>query len=399
MKKISMLCMVFFLLCMSFASKSYAEGEDQPGIIGQYGVSIDAKTGDVYYDKGANEPAYPASMTKLLTAIIIDETMKDDEKIDATPDAIGTECSCYGLEKDEKLSKSDALHALMIKSANDVSVAVAEHIGGSIKDFAKIMNKRAKEIGVSDNTNFVTPNGLTDVNHHVTPHDMALILREAIKHPAILDAMKASEYTVKSNKKEVVLGRHDSIFKIPHAVGGKTGFTNAAGNTLAVYYKDGDKEVITVVMKSNPSGHYSDSKTMSEYAFDRMDVSTIIKKGDSLKEVKVDGKTVHLLAKDEFSLTHPKDKKPHYTIKTTLEKKEMKKGQVVGKAEIHEGDNVVGTIDVVSDTSIVAKELPVKNHEEVKNQISIWWAVGIPWLFYIGYLFYFNIQRKKKVKS
>ncbi|PGK51626.1 hypothetical protein CN918_27930 [Priestia megaterium] len=378
--------------------------EEQPGIFGEYGVAIDAKTGTIIYDKNAKDAAYPASMTKVLTALIIAEKMGDDEKIKVTPDAIGTECSCYGVEKGEELSKEDAIHALMIKSANDVAVAAAEHISGSVEKFAKVMNKRAKEIGVSEDTNFVTPNGLTDEKHHVTAYDMALIVREAIKNPEVLDAMKAKDYKVKSNKKDVELTRHDNIFKLPHAIGGKTGYTSAAGNTLAVYYKKGDKEVITVVMKSDAANHYSDSEIMSEYAFKHMKSKVLYKKNEKIDEVKIGSQKVNLLAKNDFYVSynkgHEKDVvKNKFKVKTkvTINDDVIKKGEVIAKAEVYKSEEVIGELSLVSSKDLtVYKDKQDNSKNQAKGQISIWWALVIPWLIYGISLIMYNLHKRKE---
>jgi len=384
--------------------KKEEQKEEQPGIFGEYGVAIDAKTGTVIYDKNAHDAAYPASMTKVLTALIIAETMDENEKIKVTPDAIGTECSCYGVEKGEELSKEDAIHALMIKSANDVAVAAAEHISGSVERFAKVMNKRAKEIGVSGETNFVTPNGLTDEKHHVTAYDMALIVREAIKNPEVLDAMKAKDFKVKSNKKDVELTRHDNIFKLPHAVGGKTGYTSAAGNTLAVYYKKGDKEIITVVMKSDAANHYTDSKIMSEYAFKHMKSKVLYKKNEKIDEVKIGSQKVNLLAKDDFYVSynkgHEKDvakKKFKLKTKVTIKDDVIKKGEVIAKAEVYKNGEVIGELSLVSNKDLtVYKDKQDDSRNGAKGQISIWWALVIPWLIYGISLVMYNLHKRNE---
>lgn len=408
MKKNLFILLIAMLLMVNFSTTTFAEETAKPEVYGKTGVAIDVKTGEVLYDKGADEPGAPASMTKVLTAILLSENVGDDEKIKVTPDAIATECSCYGVEEGEELSKKDALHALMIKSANDVSVAVAEHMGGTIEGFAKMMNERAKEIGVSDKTNFVTPNGLDDEKHHVTAHDMALIMREAIKHPDILEAMSAKEYTVKSNKKEVHIPRHDSIFSIPNAVGGKTGYTSRAGNTLTVYFKDGDKEVITVILASNRANHYKDSELMAKYAFEQMNVKTLYKASEKVDEVKIGEKKVPLLAKEDINVTELKDKEIKYKVKTKLTKQEgtVDAGEEIAKAEVYNGDTLIQELPLVSDKKVAfpkenesKKEMVEKSKQSSGKQLSIWWAILIPWIIYVGYLSYYNIQKRKKIKA
>ena len=408
MKKKLFVVLLMMLVVMNFSTRTFAEESEKTNIYGKYGVAIDANTGEILFDKSANDAGAPASMTKVLTAILLSENIGDSEKVKATPDAMKTECSCYGFQEGEEISKKDALNALMIKSANDVAVAVAEHISGSVEEFAKKMNEKAKEIGVSDKTNFVTPNGLDDENHHVTAYDMALIVREALKHPDVLEAMTTKEYTVKSNKKEEVIPRHDSIFSIPNAVGGKTGYTSRAGNTLALYFKEGEKEVITVVMASNRENHYKDSEIMAKQAFDKINVKKLYKANEKVDEVKIGDEKVSLLAKEEVNVTELKDKEIKYEVKTkvTAKKGTVKAGEEIAKAQIYDGEKLVKELPLVSNKNVVLTSTKTKADTKESNtnkiagkQLSVWWAIGIPLILYAGYLTYYNLQKRKKIKA
>lgn len=384
------------------SKKSTAVNISPPTINAGEAVAIDAKTNEIYYDKKANEQAYPASMTKLLTAIIIDEKVKNNEKVKVPDEALGTECSCYGVKQGEELSKKDAINALMLKSANDVAVSAAIYIGGSIPGFAKIMNERAKEIGVSDKTNFVTPNGLNDPKHHVSPYDMALILKEAIKHPIILEALKNQSYTAVTNKQTVDITRHDTITHLKHVVGGKTGFTDAAGNTLATYFKDGDKEVIVVVMQGKPAPvYYDDTQEIADYAFSQMDSKTILKKNQVVKTVELGTTKMPLLAKDDFNLTYSKSKEPSYKIEAAdvTKNTNIKTGEEISKAEIFVGDKLVGEVPLLAGADMIANNVEKQSSSIGGFKISIWWAIGIPWLLYLGYFIIYNLQKRKNLKA
>ncbi|MDR6123581.1 D-alanyl-D-alanine carboxypeptidase [Bacillus sp. SLBN-46] len=240
-----------------------------PQIVGAYGVTIDAKTGEILYNKNAHSRAYPASMTKVLTATVLDERMKDGEWLTVSSHAANQECLCLGLRTGERITKQDAMKALLLLSANDVAVTIAENVAGSEKGFADLMNQKVQEWGLK-NTHFVTPNGLHDPNHYTTPYDMALITREAIKHPNVLEVMSTQTTNIKTSIKEKTIRNLMNIQSQPNAIAGKPGFTNAAQHTLLEYLKQGNKEIISVVMKTDKRSKYHDIQTMATYSFDHM---------------------------------------------------------------------------------------------------------------------------------
>jgi D-alanyl-D-alanine carboxypeptidase len=243
--------------------------EQIPQIVGELGVTIDAKTNEIIYNKNTHTRGYPASMTKVLTATILDEQMKDGEWLVVSPHAANQECICLGLSAGEKLSKQDAMKALLLLSANDVAVAIAENVAGSEKGFAALMNQKVQEMGLQ-NTHFVTANGLHDPNHYTTPYEMALITKEAIKHPKVLDVMMTQTTTIKTSLKEKSIRNLVNLQSLPNVIAGKPGFTNAAHHTLVEYLKKGNKEIISVVMKTEKRSKYNDIQTMADYSFAHM---------------------------------------------------------------------------------------------------------------------------------
>lgn len=399
MKKVSIVLFTMIFAFTNFFAVSSVRAEEVPQIGSPYGVAIDANTGEILYEKNAKEQAEPASMTKVITALLIAENMEDGEKMKVTPEALATECSCYGVEEGEEITKEDAIKTLMIQSANDVAVMASQHIADTQEDFSKLMNDRAKQIGVSEKTNFVTPNGLGHPDHRVTAYDMALIMREAVQNEEVLDAMKAKEYTVKSNKKEPTFVRHDKISALKDAVGGKTGYTSAAGNTLVVYYEQGNKRVITVVMKAH-GNQYTDSDAMAQFAFNQIQSKKLYEKNQVIDTVEIGKEKVKLLAKKDFYVSYKKGDEKKYEAKTTLKIKKsfVKKGEVVGVADIYVGKEKVGKLSLVADKDIVYDQKVENKINNAKTEkLSIWWAIAVPWLMYTGYLIYYNIQKRKKL--
>ncbi|WHY88814.1 D-alanyl-D-alanine carboxypeptidase [Neobacillus novalis] len=250
-----------------------------PQIAGEFGVAIDVETGEILYNKIAHSKAYPASMTKVLTATILDERMDDGEILTVSPNAACQECICLGLKAGEKISKQDAMKALLLVSANDVSVTIAENVGGSEEGFAELMNQKVRVLRLK-NSHFVSASGLNGPNHYTTPYDMALITKEAVQHPNVLEVMSTQAARIKTSMQEKNISNLIKLQTMPNVIAGKPGFTNAAQHTLVEYLKKDNKEVISVVMKSDKQSKYSDVQTMANYSFAHLQKSKPVSEED-----------------------------------------------------------------------------------------------------------------------
>jgi D-alanyl-D-alanine carboxypeptidase len=200
------------------------------------------------YEKNADLPMYPASTTKLMTAILLVQHTKPDDIIYVSTNATRQSKVRLGMKKGMELTADDALRALLMKSANDVAFAVAESIGGSQQGFARMMNMEAAIIGCR-NTNFVTPNGLHDDEHASTPRDIALILGQAIQYPRIVSTMQTETSTVAG--KPIRNGNrfiYDRDTPFGQLIGGKTGFTSKAMYCLAFAANQHQHVRISVVL-------------------------------------------------------------------------------------------------------------------------------------------------------
>jgi D-alanyl-D-alanine carboxypeptidase (penicillin-binding protein 5/6) len=212
---------------------------------------VNLTNNEVIAAKNAQKKIYPASTTKVLTALLTLENCKMTEEVTIKEDITFNESGvvAVGLKKGDKIKIEGLLNALLIESANDCAVALAEHIAGSTKKFAAMMNKRAKELGAT-NCHFVNANGLHDDDHYITAYDMYLIFKEAIQYDAFLNIVKKANYTLDyemasgvpaslpmETTNHYILGDYslpDGIFMI----GGKTGTTNKAGSCLVVLTED-----------------------------------------------------------------------------------------------------------------------------------------------------------------
>lgn len=294
MKKIISNILIYVLLITScigvFNNATTVNAADNwpsgPSIYGTAGVLIEASTGTVLYDKKSHKKMYPASITKIMTALLTIEHCKMDEVVTFSENAInGLEYGDANMACSigEQLTVKDCLYALMLQSANEVATALGEHISGSTKAFAELMNQRAKEAGATD-THFTNANGLHNPNHYVTAYDMAMITRAAAQYPAFNDIVNTTTYTIKKNNKRkedaTAIQRHKMVwpssgYYYDGIIGGKTGFTDQSGTTLVTYAKRDGMTLIAVVLQSNGTNVYNDTKALLDFGFKNFNLKNV----------------------------------------------------------------------------------------------------------------------------
>ena len=246
-----------------------------PDIVAESAVVMDANTGTILYGKEADTKRYPASITKVMTALLAVENCKMSDVItysNAAVNGIEAGSSTAGINVGAKLTVEDSLYALMLVSANEAAAAIAEHISGSTTEFAKLMTKRAKELGCT-NTQFKNPHGLPNEEHYTTAHDMAIIFDAALKNDVFRYVDSTAAYTIPATNKygernctstnQLINGArpYEGVYA------GKTGHTANAGRTLVTAaYRDG-MDLICVIMKSDNDNFYSDTETLLDHAF------------------------------------------------------------------------------------------------------------------------------------
>lgn len=246
-------------------------------------VVIDASSGQMLLNKNENKKMYPASLTKLLTALLLLENKKMTDMLTASKEASKVGESSINVKEGEKISTKDILYSMMLQSANDASFVAAENISGDTTKFATLMNKRAKELGAS-NSNFITPNGLHDVNHVTTAMDLALISKQALTHKEFLDCIKTKDYSLDradsssnmdlQNKNRMIFDNKKEYNK--YCIGGKTGYTTQAGNCLMEVAQNGNLQVIVITLKSNKI--YDDTKNIIDYVFKNFTTKSLVSK-------------------------------------------------------------------------------------------------------------------------
>jgi len=248
------------------------------------GIVMNADTGEILWSQDADTQYYPASITKVMTALLVMEKCPDlDAKVTYSKTAttnLESGATSIKLEEGDVLTVRESLYALMIKSANEVANGLAEHIGGSISGFADMMNARAKELGCT-NTNFVNPNGLNNDKHLTTAHDMALITAAAFKYDELRKIDTTASYKLPATKaypngqtikliNRLINPVYDKCYK--YAIAAKTGYTKKAGNTLvSMAEKDGVRLVAVTMKNTAYLAHYDDHKALLKYGFDLME--------------------------------------------------------------------------------------------------------------------------------
>lgn len=270
---------VLILLIITFSAAAvYAE----PAISAAAAVVIDAETGIVLFEHNKDEKNYPASTTKIMTALLAIENSGGNysSRVNFSHNAVFSiepGSSNIAMNEGESLSLDDALYGLLLASANEVANALAEDVSGTVENFAEKMNARAAEAGAV-NTHFTNPHGLPDEEHYTTAYDMALIMREAVKQPKFVEVISTQRHDIMPTELQpevrVLNNTHRMIW--PHTsyynewvVGGKTGFTDDAQHTLVTYARKGDISLITAVMHAETWAHYTDTAALLEYGFEQ----------------------------------------------------------------------------------------------------------------------------------
>jgi D-alanyl-D-alanine carboxypeptidase len=254
-----------------------AKSYNSPKLNSEAAVLIDAKTGQVLFDKNMNKKLYPASITKILTGIIALEKGTLEDTITMSNEAvfsIGRNTSHIALDVGEELTLRQALYAISIESGNDAANGIAEYISGDIENFARLMNKTAIEFG-AENTNFVNPHGLPDSDHYTTAYDMAKIMMRAIKHPMFPEIFSERRYEMSPTNKQPEIRYFNSRnsmlngkYQYDEIIASKTGWTQQASHTLVTAAKQGNRELIVVVLNSqNADTKYEDTVKLLDYGF------------------------------------------------------------------------------------------------------------------------------------
>ena len=261
---------------------------DAPETLSPGVILMEESTGTILYEKNSDEAHYPASITKIMTTLLVLENGNLSDMVTFSDDAINnTEGSGIARDYGEQMTLEQCLYGVMLESANECAYAVAEHVGGTVENFVDMMNAKAKELGCT-NTHFANPHGLQDENHYTTAHDMALIAQAAYQNETFRIIIGTKMYTIPPTNKhaeETVLRNHHDMlctyhnanrkYLYPYCVGGKTGYTATANSTLVTYAEKDGMTLICVVMNTQSPNQFIDTVNLFDYAFDNFQVLNV----------------------------------------------------------------------------------------------------------------------------
>ncbi len=353
---------LLLLLSLSMIFSPFVNAEEEiPDIASPSALLMDYSSGKILYEKNINEKRYPASLTKIMTAIIVLENCELSDIATVSYDAVMSLSSGYvtaNLQIGEELTVEQLLYVLMVGSSNDAAIVLAEHVSGSVEKFADLMNEKAKELGCTS-TNFVNPNGAHDENHYSTAYDLALMAKYAMKNETFRTLVSTTSYTLPTTNK---YDREDRIFRTTnsllhldtsdradnyyyqYATGIKTGFTTPAGNCLIASANKNNLELITVVLgagqtKDGLSQRYLDTLSLFDYGYSTYTLKQIINKGGIIQTLNIKNatrktkKVEAVVANDVYALMKQADKNsavlPEINLNDNL-KAPLKKGDVIG---------------------------------------------------------------------
>ena len=375
MKKILIL---FFLLLLVPIVKAEEIEDLAPN--GKSAIMIEASTGEILFQKNKDERLAPASMTKMMSMLLIMEeiekgNLKWDEMITTSEKASSMGGSQIFLEVGEKMSVTDMLKGISIASGNDATVAMSERISGSEEAFVKKMNEKAKELGLT-NTNFVNATGLPADNHYSSANDMSIIAKELVKHEKILEFTSTYEdYLRKDSKSPFWLVNTNRLVRFYSGVDGlKTGFTDEAGYCLTSTAKRENMRLITVVMNEpDSSKRSSDTSKMLDYGFNMYMVRNIIDDTTTITKKEVElGKEleVEIIANDKITVLSKKNEETrNITYEANIDKivAPVKKGDIVGTINIIEDNKIIGTVEATVKEDIDKASIFTIFYRNLKN--------------------------------
>ena len=358
---------VWLIICLFlFIPGVFAETKADLAPNSKSAILLDFDTGKILYSKNDNEVLPPASMTKIMSMLLIMEridnkTLSLTDEVTISENAASMGGSQVFLQAGETYKVEELLKGIAIASGNDAVVAMAEKASGSVSDFVALMNEKAKSLGLT-NTKFLNPHGLDTEGHVTTARDMAIIARELIKHTSILKFTSIYEdYLKKSDGSSIWLVNTNKLVRFYDGVDGlKTGFTKNAGYCLTSTAKKNNTRFITVVMGAETSDkRSSDTVNMLNYGFNTYETKILLKSSDSLGKKRVmlsNIEEVDLNLKNDYVKLLKKDEqmpKYSYSITTDPLVAPIKKGDIVGHVSvIDESGNIVDELEVTVNKDI-----------------------------------------------
>lgn len=366
MKKLASLIMAILIAIMPM-NLSFANEDNAPlSVSSKSAILMDVGSGQILYEKNAHDKLPPASVTKVMTMLLICEALDSgkitlDDSVQISDNAASMGGSQIFLEAGEVQKVDTLLKGIAVASANDGCVAMAEYIGGSVESFVDMMNAKAKELNMKD-TNFVNTNGLPVDNHYTSAHDIAIMSRELLKHDVISKYLTTWMDQVVVGKKQITVGLANTNKLIKHyqgATGVKTGFIQQAKYCLSASAKRGDTHLVAVTLGAETSPErFKDATSLLNFGFANYESVKLCSKNDNIATLtldKADEQKINLVAKEDLSVLIKKGGNKDFTRKIKVNENPtipIKKGTNLGYVEIYQGKTLVGKVDLVNTKDI-----------------------------------------------
>ncbi|MBM7613851.1 D-alanyl-D-alanine carboxypeptidase family protein [Alkaliphilus hydrothermalis] len=419
MKKIpskltSLISMILLITILSTSSVFAA-----PQMTAPNAVLMDFQSGEVLYDHNAHEITFPASTTKVMTAILVIENTKLDDVVTVDKEYFVDGASMY-LKEGESFTVEELLQALMIRSANDVTELFATHISGSVEEFAKLMNERAKQLGAK-NTHFTNPHGLPNDNHVTTAYDLAIIGRHAMTFPKLREIARTTNvvfeetpqtpekrYYRNSNRLLWGTGGGNQILyrgqyvniKYDVVEGIKTGYTVAAQQCLITSAMQNEHRIIAVVLGAKGSNIYLDTRTLIDYGFENFKSQPLLEEGVVEAEIPLNNgikESLSLVTASGYAPIFPIDKDTSTIKKEIVLNKDVDapvyKGTAYGKIVYTIGNETLKEIDLVATETIEAKPPLIQRNKPFRYLVYFLVAFTL-WKLLV---FYLRLKKQKRV--
>ncbi len=336
---------IAILLILSMLAVLCAAGEipGDPLVGAKSAILVDERSGKVLWERDADARRFPASTTKVLTALLLIEHCRPEDRIAAPLGVEDVEGSSLHLKAGERISARDLLYGLMVRSANDGAFATALHISGTVPGFARLMNERAARIGCKD-SNFVNPHGLHDPNHYTTARDLSLIAMEAMRDPIFRESAKTRKVQIERTmnlEDRWLISKNRFLGVDPSVDGIKTGYTNDAGNCFVGSTVRNGFRVISVVMASET--WKEDHRAMVDWAYKYFTRSSVARPGQSIGTASVEGGAkpeVGLEATADAYYAHRRGIPPKLQVRLVLARKleaPIRRGTPLGDAVMTDG--------------------------------------------------------------
>lgn len=335
-----------------------------PVVSAQAAVVMDVKTGQVLYAKEPSKRMYPASTTKILTALVVLQNARLDDRIKATGKVVNTEGSAIWLKEGEELAVSDALYALLLNSANDVAVALAEKVGGSEEGFVEMMNRTAKACGATD-SHFNNPHGLPDENHYTTALDLARITRVAMGNRLFKEMVATKTKNIERQAPDgltLLINHNKLLWRYEGAIGVKTGYTTQAGQCLVSAARRGDREIIAVTLGSGMS-IWDEAAALLDYGFSAYRLVELVKAGDVIGTfpvmkgvATVRGKTARSLWQNLPAGDDPVEL-PRWRLELRPVEAPVNQGDCLGTLIVAGEQGEIGRVSVVAGNSVAKRSV------------------------------------------